>query len=214
MAELIEEKVELSKAKITAHRLMRYARSAAYSGSERSLRRAVREAKARWRAANYRIYRPWRSGPGEFLICDWGKAGQVPTPAGPAPLSMFCAVLGWSRLRFVWFTTSERFAALAEGLARCFEWLGGVPAKVMFDNAKTVTIDHVAAAAVLNLDIVRLATHYRFQVVTAAAADPESKDYVSHCTSCPRFDTTSSRRRRSSSLLPIFFAGSVAPGCP
>lgn len=178
VAELVRQKVEETKAKITAKRVMRLAQAAGYTGSARSLRRAVREAKSRYRAANFRIYRPWRSAPGEFLICDWGKAGTVPTPAGPKPLSMFCAVLGYSRLRFVHFTVSERFHALADGLHRCFEVLGGIPAKVMFDNPKTVTVDHVAGAAVLNPDIVRLAAHYGFLVVTAEVADPESKGKV------------------------------------
>lgn len=178
VAELVRQKVEETKAKITAKRIMRLARADGYTGSARSLRRAVREAKSRYRAATFRIYRPWRSAPGEFLICDWAKAGTVPTPAGPKPLSMFCAVLGYSRLRFVHFTVSERFHALADGLHRCFERLGGMPAKVMFDNPKTVTVDHVAGAAVLNPDIVRLAAHYGFLVVTAEVADPESKGKV------------------------------------
>ena len=87
-------------------------------------------------------------------------------------------MLGWSRWRYVRFFTCQRFQILAQGLAACFEGLGGVPARVLFDNAKTVTSDFVAGLSVLNPELVRLATHYRFTPVTAAASDPESKGKV------------------------------------
>ncbi|MGI8594215.1 MAG: hypothetical protein ACR2ML_07630, partial [Solirubrobacteraceae bacterium] len=77
-------------------------------------------------------------------------------------LSFFSAVLGWSRYRTVSFSCSERFGALAVGLAASFEALGGVPARVLFDNPKTVATAHLAGAAVLNPELVRLAAHYRF----------------------------------------------------
>jgi transposase len=87
-------------------------------------------------------------------------------------------VLGWSRYRFVRFTTSQRLTALATSLAACFEDLGGVPARVMFDNPKTVTTTFVAGQSVFNPELVRLAAHYPFSPITAAAADPESKGKV------------------------------------
>lgn len=68
--------------RITARRLLRLLRAAGYEGSERSLRRAVREEKRAFRereAREGRVFRPWRSGPGEWLICDWGQAGTVET---------------------------------------------------------------------------------------------------------------------------------------
>ncbi|MGH7746823.1 MAG: hypothetical protein ACREQ5_19030, partial [Candidatus Dormibacteria bacterium] len=72
--------------------------------------------------------------------------GTVPTAAGPRPLSAFCAVLGWSRYRYVRFTTSQRFAVLATGLAGCFEHVGGVPARVLFDYVARYIIEVVCPA--------------------------------------------------------------------
>jgi transposase len=43
-----------------------------------------------------------------------------------------------------------------------------VPARILFDNPKTVTLSDVAGAAVLNPELVRLAAHYRFRPQTAA----------------------------------------------
>src|SRR5262249_55056331 len=87
-------------------------------------------------------------------------------------------VLGWSRWRYVRFFTCQRFQVLAQGLAGCSEAMGGVSAKVMFDNPKTVTDCFVMGLSVLHPDLVRLAAHYRFGPITAAAADPESKGKV------------------------------------
>jgi transposase len=180
-AGLIAGRVEQTAGRITARRLMRIVRAAGYQGSERSLRRAVAEAKAAWRAKQAlqgRVYRPWVSEPGQWMLCDWGAAGTVPTAAGPRKLSFFSSVLGWSRYRTVSFSCSERFGALAVGLAHSFEAVGGVPARVLFDNPKTVATEHLAGAAVLNPDLVRLAAHYRFSPRTTERQDPQSKGKV------------------------------------
>lgn len=180
-AALIAERVEQTGGRVTARRLMRLVRAAGYDGSERSLRRAVAVAKERWRAKQARegrVYRPWVSEPGEWMLCDWGAAGTVPTAAGPRKLSFFSSVLGWSRYRTVSFSCSERFGALAVGLAHSFEQAGGVPGKVLFDNPKTVATGHLAGVAVLNPDLVRLASHYRFSPRTTERQDPESKGKI------------------------------------
>jgi transposase len=177
--EVIGAKFEATGGRITAKALLRTVQAAGYAGSARTLRRAVAEERAHWRGSQrHRVYRPWSSAPGDVLMVDWGHVGKVQTAAGLRPLSVFCAVLGWSRYRFVLFTTSQKFATLASCLAACFEHLDGVPARVLFDNAKTVTTSFVAGQSVLNLDLVRLVAHYPFTPITAAAADPETKGKV------------------------------------
>ena len=175
---LIRERLEQTDGRVRGRRLLRVLRAAGYAGSLRTLQRALRIEKRRWQERQCRVYRPWQSAPGDFLIVDWGEVGNVPTAAGPRRLYCFCAVLGWSRWRYVRFFTCQRFQVLAQGLAGCFEAVRGVPAHVMFDNPKTVTVDFVAGVSVLNAELVRLATHYHFSPFTAAASDPESKGKV------------------------------------
>jgi len=93
-------------------------------------------------------------------------------------LSFFVSVLGYSRHRQLTFSCSERFAALAIGLAANLEQIGGVAANVLFDNPRTITVGDVAGAHVLNPDLVRLASHYRFAPRTTEYYDPESKGKV------------------------------------
>ncbi len=175
---LIRERVDRTEGRVKGKRLLKLLRAAGYGASLRTLQRALRVERRSWQQRQRRVYRPWVSAPGDFLIVDWGEVGRVATAAGERRLYCFCAVLGWSRWRYVRFFTCQRFQVLAQGLASCFEALRGVPAHVMFDNPKTVTVDFVAGVSVLNAELVRLATHYRFTPVTAAAADPESKGKV------------------------------------
>jgi transposase len=175
---LIRAKVQTTQGKIKSKPLLRVLRAAGYTSSLRVLQRTLKDVRHEWSREHRRIYRPWVSAPGEFLIVDWGDVGIIRTAAGERKLLCFCAILGWSRWKYVRFFTAQRFAMLAQGLAGCFETLGGVPANVLFDNPKTVTVGFVAGAAVLNPKLVHLGSHYRFHPATAAPNDAETKGKV------------------------------------
>lgn len=63
---------------------------------------------------------------------------------GKTPLKAFVATLGYSRASYVKFFDNERTDAWLEGLKASFEYFGGVPHEVLFDNAKTVMIERDA----------------------------------------------------------------------
>lgn len=56
----------------------------------------------------------------------------------------FVATLGYSRATFVCFTNTERQEDWIEGLELAFEYFGGVPKEVLFDNAKAIVIERDA----------------------------------------------------------------------
>lgn len=63
---------------------------------------------------------------------------------GRNPLLAFVATLGYSRMTWVRFTTDERSETLCACLAEAFNYFGGVPEHVLFDNAGTVVIERDA----------------------------------------------------------------------
>ena len=63
---------------------------------------------------------------------------------GSDPLLALVATLGYSRATFVQFSRREDFPALRTGLVAAFEYFGGVPAHVLFDNAGTVITERDA----------------------------------------------------------------------
>jgi transposase len=50
------------------------------------------------------------------------------------PAASFCAVLAWSRYRFIRFAADERAPTTFALLAECLEELGGVPSVVLADG--------------------------------------------------------------------------------
>ena len=169
VADLVAKRVRDSAGRISAKRLMPEARAAGYSGSARNLRRLVADAKTTWRQGRPRGRRPGVWAPGETLIIDWGVLDGV---------HVFCAVLAWSRFRFVRFAADEKAATTLGMLAECFEELGGVPKVVLADRMGCLKGGVVANVVVPTPDYVRFATHYRFRPDFCEAADPESKGMV------------------------------------
>jgi transposase len=171
VAELVAERVAVTRARISAKRLLPAARTAGYEGSARNFRRLVAEAKTEWRRGHHRGRRPAVWTPGEHLVIDWGSVGG---------LHVFCAVLAWCRVRFVRFAADERAATTFALLAECFETLGGVPKVVLADRMGCLKGGVVAGRVVPSPDYVRFATHYGFRPDFCEAADPESKGIVEH----------------------------------
>jgi len=125
VADLVAKRVKDTSGRISAKRLLPAARAAGYEGSARNFRRLVADAKVAWRRGNPRGRRPGVWAPGETLIIDWGVLDGV---------HVFCAVLAWSRFRFVRFAGDEKATTTLGFLAECFEELGGVPKVVLADR--------------------------------------------------------------------------------
>lgn len=166
--DVIAEKVRATDGRISAKRLLPIARAAGYAGSARNFRRAVAEAKASWRRQR-RVFRPWQPLPGEHLVIDWTTEGGW---------QVFCAVLAWSRWRFVRVARDQRAVTTMRLLGECFEEIGGVPKVVLADRMGCLKGGVVANVMVPTPDYVRFATHFGFRPDFCEAADPESKGVV------------------------------------
>ena len=169
VVELVRERVKKTQGRISAKRLLPAARAAGYAGSPRNFRRLVAEQKALWRRENHRGRRPAVWSPGEHLVIDWGVLFG---------LHVFCAVLAWSRFRFVRFADDERADTTLGLLAECFEVLGGVPGVVLADRMGCLKGGVVANKVIPTAQYVRFAAHYGFRPDFCEAADPESKGIV------------------------------------
>jgi transposase len=167
----VEELVDRSSGKIRADVVHRRLAAMGYAGSERSTRRAVAEAKAAWRAGHRRTYRPWIPEPGMWLQWDWGEGPRI----GGRRTQLFCCWLAWSRFRVVLPAWDQSLGSLTACLDRALRIVGGAPAYLLTDNAKTVTVEHVAGIPVRHPDMVALGRHYGCTVQTCRPFDPQSK---------------------------------------
>ncbi|KAA0016085.1 IS21 family transposase [Antrihabitans cavernicola] len=170
VAELVTERIASSKGRISAKRLLPIAKAAGYEGSARNFRRLVADAKALWRKDHHRGRRPAVWSPGEYLVIDWADVG--------GGLHLFCAVLAFSRWRFVAFAANERATTTLALIAEALAAVGGVPLKVLADRMACLKGGVVANVVVPTPDYVRLAAHYGFQPDFCHAHDPQSKGIV------------------------------------
>ena len=169
VTDIVAERVRKSEGRITAKRLLPVVRAAGYAGSERNFRRAVAEEKAKWRRDHHRGRRPGVWAPGDMLVFDWGEIG---------PLFVFCAVLAWSRFRFVSFADNLGAEATMAALARCMEVIGGVPKTLLTDRMGCLKGATVAGIVVPTPAYVRFVTHYGTRPDFCEGADPASKGIV------------------------------------
>lgn len=167
----IAEWVDKSRGKIRADVAHQRLVAMGYMGSERTTRRAVAEAKRRWRAEHGRRTRPWIVEPGLWMQWDYGDGPRV---CG-RPTVLFCAWLAWSRYRVVVPLWDRTMASVVMGLDRALRAFGGAPTYALTDNERTVSIDHVCGIAVRNPQIVSVGRHYGLTIATCVPADPQSK---------------------------------------
>ena len=104
-----------------------------------------------------------------MLVFDWGEIG---------PLFVFCAVLAWSRFRFVFFADNLGAETTMGALALRMETIGGVPKTLLTDRMGCLKGASVAGLVVPTPDYVRFVTHYRTLPDFCQGADPESKGIV------------------------------------
>ncbi|MEU3787435.1 IS21 family transposase [Streptomyces sp900129855] len=169
--EKVEEWVEQSKATIRADVVHEKLVKMGYRGSARSTRRAVNAAKTAWKAGKRRTYRPRIPEPGRWLQFDWGEGPRI----GGRRTWLFCAWLSWSRFRVVIPVWDCTLGTLVACLDTTLRRIGGAPTYVLTDNAKTVTVEHIAGIPVRHPQMVAAGRHYGCQVVSCVPYDPESK---------------------------------------
>jgi transposase len=167
---LVAERVEKSQGRMSAKRMLPIARAAGYDGSARNFRRLVAEAKLLWRNEHHRGRRPAVWSPGEYLVIDWAQAAPG--------LFLFCAVLAFSRWRFVAFATDQKASTTLALIAEAMGAIGGVPARVLADRMACIKGGVVANVVIPTAEYIRLAEHYGFAPDFCHANDPQSKGIV------------------------------------
>ena len=97
-----------------------------------------------------------------WLQFDWGEGPRI----GGRRTGLFCAWLAWSRFRVVIPVWDQTLGTLVSCVDATLRRLGGAPTYLLTDNAKTVTVEHVAGVAVRHPEMVAAGRHYGCKVET------------------------------------------------
>ena len=129
--EKICEWVAKSGGRIRADRAHERLVAMGYLGSERTTRRAVAEAKRRFRREHGRRTRPWVPEPGLWMQWDYADGPVV----GGRRTSLLCAWLAWSRYRVVIALVDRTLPSVVLGLDRALRLFGGAPTYALTEYA-------------------------------------------------------------------------------
>jgi transposase len=145
-----------------------------YTGSAISVRRYVRTV----RPARGRVYQEVHYEPAQAMQVDWGECGSVPVGATTRKVSVFVAVLCYSRLMFIEFALVQRKAEFYRGLVHALEFFGGSPRAVIVDNLKAAVLNGSGRRACFHPEFLALCGYYGLQPIACERRDPESKGIV------------------------------------
>jgi transposase len=145
-----------------------------YRGTVYPVRRYLHRA----RPARGRVYQEVYYEPGEAMQVDWGDAGRIQIGKTPRRVSVFVAVLCYSRMCSIEFTLSQRKADFYRSLVHALKFFGGSPRKVILDNLKTAVLNGSGRYACFHPEFLALCGHFCMEPIACAPRDPESKGIV------------------------------------
>ena len=126
------------------------------------------------RPARGRVYQEVLYEPGEAMQVDWGDCGRVMVGQTPRRVSVFVAVLCYSRLCYIEFSLSQRKADFYRALVHALEFFQGSPRKVIFDNLKAAVISGAGRYACLHPEFLALCGHFCLEPIACAARAPKA----------------------------------------
>ena len=143
---------------LTAQRIFEELRSAGYPGGYTQLKRYVRGVRPH---APVEPVMRFETPPGFQGQVDFGTF-QLPWGRRHALL----VVLGYSRLLWMHFYPRQTMTTLIRGLESAFEFFGGVPQELLFDQMRSVVLSDErlgGCGLIMNAEFVRFAAHWGFR---------------------------------------------------
>ncbi|MEJ5044925.1 IS21 family transposase [Pantoea nemavictus] len=81
----------------------------------------------------------FETAPGHQMQVDWGTMRN-----GKMPLHVFVAVLGYSRMLYIEFTSNMAYDTMKNCHRNAFRFFGGVPQEILYDHMKTFVLERDA----------------------------------------------------------------------
>ena len=174
IAQIIESDKSLpKKQRHTAKRIYERIKESGYQGGYTQVREAVRDIKRR----NKEVFMPLVHNPGEAQV-DFGYA--LAKIAGfLRKVAFFVMALPYSDAFFVMAFERECTESYWEGHSRAFEFFGGVPCRISYDNSRVMVSKIIGSRQRKLTDgFLQLQSHYLFREHFCRVARPNEKGVV------------------------------------
>ena len=117
--------------------LLRELRALGYEGAYSTLTEYLRP---RRKGGQPQATMRFETAPGEQAQVDWGSLGYLGADGKKHRVWAFVMTMGWSRACYVELVRKADTATFIQCHVNAFEYLGGVPRRCLYDNAKVVTL--------------------------------------------------------------------------
>lgn len=145
---------------LRSSRLYQMVRERGFSGQPDHFRHAV----ARYRPRPVaEAYLRLRTLPGEQAQVDWAFFGKTAVEGTLRLLVAFVMVLSYSRHIFLRFGLCQRVGAFLACHQEAFDFFGGIPRVLLYDNLKSAVLERIGDAIRFNPTLLCFAAHHRYQ---------------------------------------------------
>jgi transposase len=175
---LVENETLPRKQRYTSHIVFRKLQTEGYAGGESTIRGYLsRLRQSRRRPA---VYLPLEFDPGIDAQVDWGEA-EVVLAGQRVTVQLFVLRLCYSRRLFVMAFPSQKQESFFEGHVQAFQYFGGVPHRVSYDNLSSA-IDRVLMGRPrqVNDRFILFRSHYLFESRFCTPGEGHEKGGVEH----------------------------------
>ena len=147
-----------------------------FSGTYMAVYRFVRQVKGQPLRATVRVERQ----PGEEVQVDFGYAGWLidPVTGKQRRAWAFVMTLAWSRHQYVEFVWDQKVETWLLCHRHGFEYLGGVPERVVIDNLKAAIVKAIQDDPAIQASYQECALHYGFRIGPCRPRTPQHKGKV------------------------------------
>lgn len=161
---------------LSADRLYRELQEQGYSGSYETVARYIRKHLSR---KVPQAYERFETDPGLQAQVDWGECSDPIMHFGvKRKVYVFSMSLGYSRMQYIEFTVDMMQSTLMRCHLNAFNYFGGVPSEILFDNMKTVVLENLGDRVSFNERFLDFANHYGFEPRAVKVCYPEGKGKV------------------------------------
>jgi len=136
----------------------------------------VKDAVRQFRLRQKEVFVPLKHDPGEAQV-DYGSA-SIDYLGRRIKIAMFVMTLPYSGAIFIQVYPRECKESFQEGHRRAFEFFGGVPRRISYDNLKIAVTKVIGRDRELNRDFLRLKSHYLFESHFCRVRKPNEKGNV------------------------------------
>ena len=160
--------------RLRSTRLFAMIRSRGYAGGIVQVRRLV----ATLRPVLPEAFLRRRTFPAEEAQADWAHFGEVTVGQARRKLSLFVLTLSYSRGLALEFFFDQSLDNFLRGHVRAFEFFGGVPRRILYDNLRSAVLQRVGTAVQFNPRLLELCAHYHCTAQPCAVGRGNEKGRV------------------------------------